>query len=324
MAPPREIARRPWVAPVTRSGDIVLRAENLSKAYDKRLFANLDLQITRGEPLGILGPNGSGKTTCALSAGTARAGHGACQSGTGSDGRLFRSAPEHVGRRHAGDGRHPAGPERLCNMCCRDLLARFGVVGDTAPEAGGHSERRQRCRAALARLAAADANFLVLDEPTNHLDLWARDALERALGQFDGTVLFVSHDRYFVNQVADHLLVVEPDRFRVVEGNYETYLHMLESAAERAVLPAKSRRRRSLRGPRRRSPPSPRSGGFVSERSTIWSGRSLPRVARRGDPAIAGRSRRARDGDRFARQGRNRPAERDSANALRALGRGRS
>jgi len=85
----------------------------------------------------------------------------------------------------------------------------------------------ERNRAALARLAATDANFLVLDEPTNHLDLWARSALERALCDFDGTVLFVSHDRYFLNRVADHLLIVEPGRFRVIEGNYDTYQHFV-------------------------------------------------------------------------------------------------
>ncbi len=68
---------------------------------------------------------------------------------------------------------------------------------------------------------------MVLDEPTNHLDLWACDALERSLNEFDGTVLFVSHDRYFLNRVSDHLLVVEPGRFRVIDGNYDTYLHFV-------------------------------------------------------------------------------------------------
>ena len=92
----------------------------------------------------------------------------------------------------------------------RDLLARFGITGDTALQKVGRLSGGERSRAALARLAAADANFLVLDEPTNHLDLWARDALEQALTAFDGTVLFVSHDRYFVNRVADHLIVFEP------------------------------------------------------------------------------------------------------------------
>ena len=87
----------------------------------------------------------------------------------------------------------------------------------------------ERNRVALARLAAADANFLVLDEPTNHLDLWARDALEQALTAFDGSVLFVSHDRYFVNRVADHLIVFEPAGVRVIEGNYEAYQLFLQS-----------------------------------------------------------------------------------------------
>ncbi len=94
----------------------------------------------------------------------------------------------------------------------------------------------ERNRAALARLAAADANFLVLDEPTNHLDLWARDALEQALTTFDGTVLFVSHDRYFVNRVADHLIVFEPGGVRVIEGNYEAYQLFLQSKSA-APLP---------------------------------------------------------------------------------------
>ena len=87
----------------------------------------------------------------------------------------------------------------------------------------------ERCRAALARLAAIDANFLVLDEPTNHLDLWARDCPGTGpQASSTARVLFVSHDRYFVNHVADHLLVVEPGRFRVIEGNYDTYLHLVK------------------------------------------------------------------------------------------------
>jgi ATP-binding cassette subfamily F protein 3 len=99
----------------------------------------------------------------------------------------------------------------------------------------------ERNRTALARLAASDANFLILDEPTNHLDLWARGSLERALRDFQGSVLFVSHDRYFLNQVATKLLIVEPGhrvsgggvsggglRFRVIDGNYDTYQHFVK------------------------------------------------------------------------------------------------
>jgi ATP-binding cassette subfamily F protein 3 len=110
----------------------------------------------------------------------------------------------------------------------RDLLARFGVTGDMVFQKVGSLSGGERNRTALARLAASDANFLILDEPTNHLDLWARGALENALREFDGSVLFVSHDRYFLNQVASKLLIVEPGRFRVIDGNYDTYLHFVK------------------------------------------------------------------------------------------------
>jgi ATP-binding cassette subfamily F protein 3 len=110
----------------------------------------------------------------------------------------------------------------------RDLLARFGVIGDMVQQRVSSLSGGERNRTALARLAASDANFLILDEPTNHLDLWARGSLERALREFDGSVLFVSHDRYFLNQVATKLLIVEPGRFRVIDGNYDTYLHFVK------------------------------------------------------------------------------------------------
>src|SRR5207237_2253163 len=85
----------------------------------------------------------------------------------------------------------------------------------------------ERSRAALARLVAQGANVLVLDEPTNHLDLWACDALEQALLDFDGSAIVVSHDRYFLNRVVDLLLVLEGDgRAQVIHGNYDTYLRM--------------------------------------------------------------------------------------------------
>jgi ATP-binding cassette subfamily F protein 3 len=110
----------------------------------------------------------------------------------------------------------------------RDLLARFGVTGEMVFQKVGSLSGGERNRTALARLSASDANFLILDEPTNHLDLWARGALEKALHDFDGSILFVSHDRYFLNQVATKLLVVEPGRFRVIDGNYDTYQHFVK------------------------------------------------------------------------------------------------
>src|SRR5439155_15042596 len=109
----------------------------------------------------------------------------------------------------------------------RNLLGRFGLVGDIVYQRVGDLSGGERSRAALARLVALGVNVLVLDEPTNHLDLWACDALEQALLEFDGTVIVVSHDRYFLNRVVDQLIVLEGDgTSQLIHGNYDTYLLM--------------------------------------------------------------------------------------------------
>ena len=145
----------------------------------------------------------------------------------------------------------------LLDQARRDLLARFGITGELAVAPIEQLSGGQRNRVAPARLAAAEANLLVLDEPTNHLDLWSREALAEALREYPGSVLLVSHDRYFVNQVCNHLLVFERGRVSVVEGNYETYLALRQAAAPPAVEPPAGlgdRRRGEGARPRRRFP----------------------------------------------------------------------
>ncbi len=263
VAPPREIQAPPMgFTPADRTGDVVLRVERLAKAYDRPLFADLSFDIQRGERWGILGPNGSGKTTllrCLV--GEEKPDDGRAIIGTnvrvGYHDQMLRSldCDEQVVDAIRPVRKQFNEPQR------RGLLARFGLVGDAVFQRVDSLSGGERSRAALAQLAADDANFLVLDEPTNHLDLWARDSLERSLTEFDGTVLLVSHDRYFLNRVVDHLLVVEPGRFRVIEGNYDTYLHLVaqglaggEDAVADAEEKSKAAAKRSARSEKEARP----------------------------------------------------------------------
>ncbi|HEX3872134.1 MAG TPA: ATP-binding cassette domain-containing protein, partial [Pirellulales bacterium] len=264
VKPPRDIAAPAMrFPPASRTGDIVVRAEHLSKAYDRKLFDDLSFDVERGTRWGILGPNGTGKTTllrCIVGEQSADAGEVHLGAGVriGYYDQLLSSLDPDAS---VVDAIRPANKE-FTEPQRRSLLAAFGLVGDAAFQPVASLSGGERSRAALAQLAASEANFLVLDEPTNHLDLWACDALERAIGAFDGTLLFVSHDRYFLNRVADHLLIVEPDGFRVVEGNYETYQYQAaerrEEASEAArakgsAPPQKPARDKSAR-PKRRFP----------------------------------------------------------------------
>ncbi|MEK6234930.1 MAG: ATP-binding cassette domain-containing protein, partial [Planctomycetales bacterium] len=220
----------------SRTSDVALRAEGVSKSYDQPLFSDLTFEVQRGERWGILGPNGSGKTTllrCLI--GEVELDAGEINFGTGvACGYYDQQLRELSDDQQVVEAVRPPGKE-FNEMQRRGLLAKFGLQGDVVFQSIGSLSGGERSRAALSKLAAQDSNFLILDEPTNHLDLWARDALERSLDRFEGTVLFVSHDRYFLNQVADHMLVVEPSRFRVIEGNYETYQHFVKEGLAEAT-----------------------------------------------------------------------------------------
>ncbi|MGO9112361.1 MAG: ABC-F family ATP-binding cassette domain-containing protein [Thermoguttaceae bacterium] len=305
VALPRAIILPPMgFPPASRSGDIVVRAQRLTKAFARPLFADVDLQINRAERLGLLGPNGCGKSTllrCLL--GEERPDAGAVQLGTGvSIGYFDQHLSGVADDDDVLDSIRPKHKQFLTQQR-RDLLARFGITGDTALQKVGKLSGGERNRVALARLAAADANFLVLDEPTNHLDLWARDALEQALAAFDGTVLFVSHDRYFVNRVADHLIVFEPSGVRVIEGNYEEYQLFLQSKA------AAVRSKAQQAAPRGKSPAAEKSHSNRHSKSRVReapkhsSGKSGPAPSMKeerggkngiGDTGTAQRSKKRR------------------------------
>jgi len=215
----------------------------LAKAYNQPLFQDVSFTMQRGEKWGVLGPNGSGKTTllqCVTGGVTPDAGRVIL--GTGVDVAYF---DQQLGNLDPDvellEAVRPAGADMTVQQR-RDLLAMFGLAGPCVHQAVRALSGGQRNRALLGRLAAQRANLMILDEPTNHLDLWARDALERALNQYDGTLLFVSHDRYFLNRVVDHLLVFDTNRCCVIEGNYDTYLQLASTASENGNENASSSR----------------------------------------------------------------------------------
>jgi ATP-binding cassette subfamily F protein 3 len=225
---------------VDRAGDVVVEARDLSKSYDKPLFQGLNLQVLRGQCVGVMGPNGSGKTTLVRTlignlkpdAGEVKLGH-KVQVGYHDQG-LESLPPETTVVRAV----WPEDDPSWVQEDVRDLLARFGLSGEIVFQTVGQLSGGEKAKAALARLSATGANVLVMDEPTNHLDIWSCEALERSIREFEGTVLVVSHDRYFLNQVADRLLVVAGGKARVIEGDYETYRRLAQQETELAQAKA--------------------------------------------------------------------------------------
>jgi ATP-binding cassette subfamily F protein 3 len=229
---------------VRRAGDVVLQVEGLAKAYDRPLFVDLSIALPRGRRLGIMGPNGSGKTTLLRilmgdeepDAGTVQRGH---LVDFGYYDQHLKTLPEDQPVIRAV---WPEPDPEVNEQRMRDLLGRFGLTGDQVNQRVGDLSGGERSRAALARLVAQGVNVLVLDEPTNHLDLWACDALEQALQEFEGTVIVVSHDRYFLNRVVDLLIVLDgAGHAHVIHGNYDTYERMRaqQEAAGVAAVPNK-------------------------------------------------------------------------------------
>jgi ATP-binding cassette subfamily F protein 3 len=221
---------------VERSGDIVIEARKISKSYDRTLFKDVNLTVLRGQCVGVMGPNGAGKTTLIRiligrekpDAGEVKLGH-KVQVGY-YDQNLSALPPDTPVVRAV----WPEDDLDWVEGDVRDLLARFGLTGDLVFQTVGKLSGGEKGKAALARLAATGANVLVMDEPTNHLDIWSCEALERSIREFEGTVLVVSHDRYFLNQVADRLIVVAEGRAQVIEGDYETYQRLARQEAEAA------------------------------------------------------------------------------------------
>lgn len=239
---------RPWQArravglafhTMRRSGEDVLVFDQVAKGYDRRtLFTGLSFLLRRGERVGIIGPNGCGKTTLLRLI----TGEDAPDTGSVRIGASVKSGYYDQERIHLVEDRTVLNElwsvkPGLSEEAARTTLGRFLFSGDDAWKLVGTLSGGEQSRLALAKLMLESPNFLVLDEPTNHLDIRSRHALEQALKDYPGTLLVVSHDRYFLDSVVDELLVFETDGLSRWPGDYSSYRAFKEEQAD-AVEPA--------------------------------------------------------------------------------------
>ena len=223
------------------SGNDVLTVLGLSKAFPPQtLFKDIDFEIKRGERVALIGSNGTGKTTILKI--------------------LNQVLPADAGEVHLGSRvqigyydqeHHVLHMEKtvfeelsdayptLTNTKIRNVLAAFLFTGDDVFKRIKDLSGGERGRVSLAKLMLSEANFLILDEPTNHLDIVSKEVLEDALNHYTGTVLFVSHDRYFINTVATRILDLENQGLTNYIGNYDYYLEKKETMVNFTVAPSK-------------------------------------------------------------------------------------
>lgn len=212
------------------SGNDVLSVEHLSKSFPPQtLFDDVSFEIKRGEHVGIIGDNGTGKTTLLkILNQVVAADSGTFQLGANVEIGYY-DQEHHVLHMEKSifDEISDDYPE-LTNTEIRNMLAAFLFTGDDVFKRIGDLSGGERGRVSLAKLMLSNANFLILDEPTNHLDITSKEILEKALNDYTGTVLYVSHDRYFINETATRILDLVNHTFVNYIGNYDYYLEKKE------------------------------------------------------------------------------------------------
>ncbi|MEQ1764124.1 MAG: ABC-F family ATP-binding cassette domain-containing protein [Pyrinomonadaceae bacterium] len=210
---------------VERTGNNVLTLEDLSIGYrDKYLANGVNLSLHRGEALGIIGGNGTGKTTMLKTVlGDIPALGGEIRWGTKTNFGYYAQNLEELEPRNDVINELRRVAPLADNGTLRSFLARFLFLGEDVFKLVGDLSGGEKGRLALAKLIYSQKNVLILDEPTNHLDIPAREALEAALSEYDGTIITVSHDRFFLDKVATQILAFGDDGVEIFNGNYTEY-----------------------------------------------------------------------------------------------------
>ena len=224
------------LTPDIESGNDVLYIEGLSKSFGQHtLFTNIGMDIKRGERVALIGNNGTGKTTILKIIN---------QLLPKDSGKIILGAQVHIGyydQEHQVlhpdktifDELHDTYPD-MTNTRIRNVLAAFLFTGDEVFKEIRDLSGGERGRVSLAKLMLSNANFLILDEPTNHLDITSKEILENALKNYTGTILYVSHDRYFINQTATRILDLHDGGITSYIGNYDYYIEQQLVSTARA------------------------------------------------------------------------------------------
>lgn len=216
--------------PEVTSGNDVLTVSNLAKAYGvHRLFSDLSFELKRGERVALIGNNGTGKTTILkLINGLEEGDGGSITLGTNVQIGYYDQEHQLLHMEKTIFEEISDAYPQLNNTKIRNVLAAFLFTNDDVFKRISDLSGGERGRVSLAKLMLSNANFLILDEPTNHLDITSKEILESALNQYTGTVLFVSHDRYFINQTATRILELTGETLVNYLGNYDYYLEKRE------------------------------------------------------------------------------------------------
>ena len=254
---PHHDVRRPNIrAPkAARGGELVMTAMGLAGGYgDKRLFEKVELRIGRGQRIGIVGHNGSGKSTLlrilagrmAPLAGEVVPGHGSICAFYDQDTSSLRddSTPFLEIRRDRA---------AFSDLEVRSYLARFLFRGEEVDKEVSALSGGERARLSLARLLLSEPSWMALDEPTNHLDLAGRTALEEMLGEFDGALVCVSHDREFLDGLCNFIFEVGHGSVRVFEGNYSNWRRCIAAEREAALAAREAKARAAPKAPPKKS-----------------------------------------------------------------------
>ncbi|MBK4731569.1 ABC-F family ATP-binding cassette domain-containing protein [Oxynema sp. CENA135] len=226
--------------PAPRSGREVVKINNLVHTYDdKILFLDANLEIERGDRIAFLGPNGCGKSTLLhMMVGLETPTEGTVKLGDHNviPGYFEQNQAEALDlEKTVMETIHDEVPDWK-NEEVRTLLGRFLFSGETVFKKVVALSGGEKARLALARMLLRPANLLILDEPTNHLDIPAKEMLEEALSQYDGTVIIVSHDRYFISKVANKIVEIRDGEFRTYLGDYHYYLDKIAEEKEAARI----------------------------------------------------------------------------------------